>query len=166
MIPLNRRQFLKTIPASALATSLLAHPGNHSWLWGQASHTAFGQTPEALRGLHFNTAGDLTRFYGVSLRKEGLDAVDSRGRHAWEMEALQSCRLSSVRYPPGSQSYLLAESEGEELLAACVSALGAASSRTHAPQFSNQHLKHPNVIRFSLANEPPSHKKDFEPYGG
>ncbi len=35
MIPLNRRQFLKTIPASALATSLLAHPGNHSWLWGQ-----------------------------------------------------------------------------------------------------------------------------------
>jgi len=35
MKAINRRKFLRTLPTSTLAASLIAHPGSHSWLWGQ-----------------------------------------------------------------------------------------------------------------------------------
>ena len=125
-----------------------------------------GQIPSELKAITYNIQGDLKRFYGVSLRLEGLKTRDNSGRHAWEIDTLKSCRISSIRFPPGSQSYLLAEGEGDSLLTLCLTELNASSSRTHPPQFSNAHLSLPNVIRFSLGNEPPIHGDDFAPYGG
>ena len=125
-----------------------------------------GQTPSELKTICYQNKGDLIRFYGVSLRLESLEAVDSHGKHAWETDLVKSLKISSIRYPPGSQSYKIHEGQGDSLLALCLAELNASSSRTHPPQFSDQHLSIPDVIRFSLANEPPIHQKDFEPYGG
>jgi len=108
----------------------------------------------------------LMRYYGVSVRLEGLEATDSFGRHAWEIEDISFLAETDVRFPPGSQSYLIDEDDGAEDLDAALIALNATNSRTHAPQFSDGHLDRDDVVRFSMGNEPPIHRKEFEPFGG
>ena len=124
------------------------------------------QIPIVLESINYEQTGDLTRFYGVSLRKEGLTTVDNQGKHAWEIDTVQSLKISNIRFPAGSQSYLMNEGEGDALLLLCRNALMCGNSRTHAPEFSNAHLSFPNTTRFSLGNEPPIHSADFAPYGG
>ena len=124
------------------------------------------QIPIVLESINYEQTGDLTRFYGVSLRKEGLTTVDNQGKHAWEIDKVQSLKISNIRFPAGSQSYLMNEGEGDALLAFCQTTLMCGNSRTHAPQFSNVHLSFPKTSRFSLGNEPPIHTTDFAPYGG
>jgi hypothetical protein len=124
------------------------------------------QTPAVLQSISYKQQGDLTRFYGISLRREGLTTVDNQNKHAWEIDTVQSLRISDIRYPAGSQSYLMTETEHTALLTDCQTALGCGNSRTHAPQFTNAHLNHLNTTRFSLGNEPPIHTSDFLPYGG
>jgi len=130
-------------------------------------HTeTMAQMPSILQSLNYYQSGELTRFYGISLRKEGLTTVDNQGKYAWEVDTVQSLRISDIRYPAGSQSYLMTENEHSALLIDCQNALGCGNSRTHAPQFTNAHLNHPNTTRFSLGNEPPIHTSDFASYGG
>ncbi len=130
-------------------------------------NTLFGQTPSVLQTINYETQGDLIRFYGISLTyNNALNALDNQDRHAWEVDTILSCRISDIRLPPGTESYSLVEGESDSLLNECLSALNASNSRTHPPQFSNQHLSYPNITRFSLGNEPPIHVNDFAPYGG
>ncbi len=103
---------------------------------------------------------------GVSLRLESLSARDAAGRPAWESDAVQSLRITDVRFPPGSQSYLMSEGDGNADLVAARTALSASNSRTHAPQFSDAHLARGDVRRVSLGNEPPIHVPEFEWFGG
>ena len=125
------------------------------------------QTPVVLQSISYEQQGDLTPFYGISLRREGLITTDNQGRHAWEIDTVLSLRISDIRYPAGSQSYLMNETDNATLLTDCQTALlGCGNSRTHAPKFTDAHLNHPNTTRFSLGNEPPIHTSDFLPYGG
>ena len=67
------------------------------------------QTPAVLQSISYEQQGDLTPFYGISLRREGLTTTDNQGRHAWEIDTVLSLRISDIRYPAGSQSYLMNE---------------------------------------------------------
>lgn len=124
------------------------------------------QTPAVLHSISYKQQGNLIPFYGISLRKEGLTTVDNQGKHAWEIDTVLSLKISDIRYPAGSQSYLMNETDNATLLSDCQAALGCGNSRTHAPQFTNAHLNNPIITRFSLGNEPPSHSTEFAPYGG
>lgn len=124
------------------------------------------QTPSVLQSINYEQQGDLIPFYGISLRKEGLTTIDNQGKHAWEIDTVLSFRISDIRYPAGSQSYLMNETDNATLLTNCQTALGCGNSRTHAPQFTDAHLNLPNINRFSLGNEPPIHTSDFSSYGG
>jgi len=119
-----------------------------------------------LAALQYEAEGELRPMLGVSLRLESLSARDAAGRGAWESEAVRSLRITDIRFPPGSQSYLIDETDGDAALAAARAALGATNSRTHAPQFSDSHLERADVDRISLGNEPPIHVAEFEPFGG
>jgi hypothetical protein len=67
------------------------------------------QTPGVLQSISYEQQGDLIPFYGISLRREGLTTTDNQGRHAWEIDTVLSLRISDIRYPAGSQSYLMNE---------------------------------------------------------
>lgn len=62
-------------------------------------HTeTMAQMPSILQSLNYHQSGELTRFYGISLRKEGLTTVDNQGKYAWEVDTVQSLRISDIRY--------------------------------------------------------------------
>ncbi|MEZ4368869.1 MAG: hypothetical protein R2939_21710 [Kofleriaceae bacterium] len=95
---------------------------------------------EVLADLDYEPLGELRPMLGASLRLEGLAARDAAGQPAWASDEVRALGLTDLRFPPGSQSYLMLETDGDAELQAALTALGATSSRTHAPQFTDAHL--------------------------